>query len=233
MEAKIGKLKAHFILCGYGKVGQEIANIFKEEGVPFVILDINPERIARAEQAGYLCLLGDATSDEVLKEAGIEQAQGLVSAVGNDVDNTYISLSARQLRSDLFIEARASTEEAGKKLKRAGADRIILPYRIGARRMAMLALRPAVIDFIDTVIYRHGRELQMENVAVASNSLLVGLTVEEASHRSRATILAIGREDGKLLANPAREEIIKGKDQLIVMGTKKQLSTLEKICARC
>ena len=233
MERTIAKLKEHFILCGYGRVGQEIARIFTEEGVPFVIIDKDQESIATAEKDGYLYVLGDATSDEVLKEAGIERARGLVIAVGNDADSVYITLSARGLRPDLFIEARSSSSMAGAKLKKAGADRIISPYSLGARRMAQLALRPIVVDFIDTVISLRGRELQMENIVVGSDSALAGLTIEEIHRRTKAAILAIGKKGGKLLANPQGEETIESGDRLITLGTKKQLAALEEICERC
>jgi voltage-gated potassium channel len=227
MKTNITKLREHFILCGYGRVGQEIARTFKEEGAPFVIIDSNPESITQAEQAGYLCLQGNATSDEVLREAGIEQARGLVTTVGSDADNTYITLSARQLNSKLFIESRAGNKEAGKKLKRAGANRIVYPLSIGGRRMAMLALRPAVVDFIDTVVWTHGHELQLENVDIAKTSSLVGLTMKAARSNIGITILAISKKSGKLLANPADEETIDDGDQLIVLGTKKRLASLE------
>lgn len=233
MERTIAKLKEHFILCGYGRVGQEIARIFTEEGVPFVIIDKDRESIATAEKDGRLYVPGDATSDEVLEEASIKRARGLVIAVGNDADSVYITLSARGLRPDLFIEARASSSAAGAKLKKAGANRIIAPYSLGARRMAQLALRPTVVDFIDTVIYRRGRELQMENIVVGSNSALAGLTVEETRHRTKAAILAISKKDGKLLANPQGEETIENGDRLIILGTKKQLAALEEICEKC
>jgi len=227
MKARITKLKGHFILCGYGRVGQEIARTFKEEGTPFLIVDSHPESIAQAEQAGYLCLQGNATSDEVLKEAGIEQARGLVAAVGSDADNTYITLSARQLNSDLFIETRAGSKEAETKLKRAGADRIVYPHRIGGRRMAMLALRPAVVDFIDTVVWARGRELQLENVDIGRNSSLAGLTMKAARSKTGITILAMRKKGGKLVANPPDEETIEDGDQLIIIGTKKRLASLE------
>ncbi len=233
MERNIAKLKRHFILCGYGRVGREIAHIFTEEGVPFVVIDKDRESIATAEKDGYLYVFGDATSDEVLKEAGIEQARGLVAALGSDAESVYITLSARGLRPDLFIEARASSSMAGAKLKKAGADRIISPYSLGARRMAQLALRPTVVDFIDTVIYRRGRELQMENIAVGSDSALAGLTVEETRRRTKAAILAISKKGGKLVANPPGEETIESGDRLITLGTKQQLAALEKICERC
>jgi len=230
MKGKIAKLKEHFILCGYGRVGEEIARTFSEEGIPFVIIDSRPENTAMAEEQGYLYLLGDATSDKLLVEAGIERARGLVAAVGSDVDNTYITLSARGLRPDLFIEARASSKEAETKLKKAGANRVVSPSSIGARRMAMLALRPAVVDFIDTVTYRRGKELQMENIAVGNNSPLVGLTVEAIRHRAKATILAISKKGGKLLANPPSKEIIEAGAHLIIIGTKEQLIALECLC---
>jgi voltage-gated potassium channel len=112
IKARIARLKGHFILCGYGRVGQEIARTFNEERTPFVVIENNEERLAKAEEDGYLCLLADATSDEVLKEAGIERARGLVAALGSDTDNTYITLSARGLRPDLFIEARSSGRDS-------------------------------------------------------------------------------------------------------------------------
>lgn len=233
MKNRIAKLAQQFILCGYGRVGQEIARVFNEEEAPFVIIDNNQDSIARAEKDGYLYLFGDAASDEVLKEAGIERARGLVVAVGDDADSLYITLSARQLRSDLFIAARAGSSEAEVKLKKAGADRVISPSRIGAERMAMLSLRPAVVDFVDTVTYRRGRELQMENVEVSGGSALVGLTVEETRQRTKATIMAIAKKSGRLLANPAGGETIQTGDRLITLGTREQLTSLESICERC
>ncbi len=230
MVNKIAKLKDHFILCGYGRVGEEIANTFKEEDIPFVVIDNRPECTARAEESGYLYLQGDATSDEILKEAGIERARGLVAALGNDVDNTYITLSARGLRSDLFITARASDTEAGNKLKRAGANRIVSPNSIGARRIAMLALRPAVVDFLDKISRRRGPELQMENVAINEKSSLAGQTVNDIRHCSKATLLAINKKTGRLLANPSEEEKVVAGDSIIIMGTRDQLASLEAIC---
>jgi len=233
MKNRIAKLKDHFIICGYGRVGQEIARVFNEERVPFIVIDSDRDSIARAEEDNRLYIFADATNDEVLKEAGIEQARGLVVAVASDAESTYITLSARGLRPDLFIEARSSGSEAEAKLKRAGADRIISPNHIGARRMAMLALRPTVVDFIDTVIYHRGHELQMENIVINSHSSLVGLDVDEARSRTKATILALNRKNGKLVANPPGEEKLEEGDILIAIGTSKQLKSLEEECQRC
>ena len=230
MKNKISKLEGYFILCGFGKVGEEIAGIFREEDIPFIVIDNRADCATRAEDAGYLFIEGDATSDDVLKEAGIENARGLVAALGTDVDNTYITLSARGLYPGLFITARASDAEAETKLKRAGANRIVSPNSIGARRMAMLALRPAVVDFLDTITRRRGPELQMENVAIAENSLLNGQTVDDIRQCSQATVLALSKKTGRFLANPSGDEKIVAGDSVIIMGTSEQLTSMEAIC---
>ena len=230
MKTRMAKLKDHFILCGYGRVGEDIARSFSEEGIPFIVVDSRPDIIAQTEEAGYLYLLGDATSDKALIEAGIERAKGLVAAVDSDVDNTYITLSARGIHRDLFIEARASNEEAEIKLKRAGANRVVSPNKIGARRMAMLAIRPGVADFIDTVTHGRGREMDMENIVAGDTSPLVGQTVEAVRRQSRAIILAISKKTGRLLAYPPGAEAIEVGDLLIVIGTRKQLTALECLC---
>lgn len=230
MRNRISKLKGHFILCGFGRVGESVAHAFHEEGALFVVIDNSPSRIERLEQSEYLYLEGDATRDEVLKEAGVERARGLVATLGSDADNTYITLSGRALSPEIFIESRASSEQAETKLKNAGADRIVSPSRIGARRMAMLAMRPKVVDFIDTIIRHHGPELQMENIAIEGGSPLAGQTVNEIRQCSTANILAINKKNGTLLANPSGEEKISVGDSLIIMGTREQLSSLESIC---
>ncbi|MEE8414408.1 MAG: NAD-binding protein [Dehalococcoidales bacterium] len=230
MNNKITGLKDHIILCGFGRVGEEIARTFKEEGVTFVIIENRQESITRLEQSGYLYVEGDATRDGVLKEASIERARGLVAALGSDADNTYITLSGRELHPDLFIEARASGAEAGKKLRSAGANRIVSPTSIGARRMAMLAMRPAVVDFIDTITRNRGPDLLVENVAIGDDSTLAGQTVADVRQCSKANVLAINKKTGKLVPNPSGEEKIVAGDSLIIMGTSEQLSSLETIC---
>ncbi|MGD9117206.1 MAG: potassium channel protein [Dehalococcoidia bacterium] len=229
MKNKIAKLKEHFILCGYGRVGEEIALTFSEEGVPFVIISNNEEHVASAEKEGYLAIFGDATDDDVLKEAGIERARGLVAAVGSDSDNTFITLSARELHPDLFIETRASNPESEGKLRRAGADRIISPHAIGGRRMAMLAMRPAVVEFIDTVTTGRGRDMQLETIDVVVGSSLVDQTMGQARSKVGITVLAVRKANGTLIPNPPDEDIIEEGDRLIVIGTKQRLATLEKI----
>jgi voltage-gated potassium channel len=227
MQNKISNLKNHYILCGFGRVGEEIARTFKSEEVPFIIIDNRPECISRLEKTDYVYMEGDATQDEVLKLAGIERARGMIAAVGTDTDNTYITLSARGLCPKIYIEARASSEEAMTKLERAGANRVILPHAIGGNRMAMLALRPAVVDFIDKVIYSRGREMRLENVDVTENSKLIGLMIKDVQDKTRVTTLAMQKKGHTLIPNPAAEEVVGEGDQLIVIGTRAQLTSLE------
>jgi len=228
MKEKIASLKRHVILCGYGKVGHEVARVFESEGTPFIIVEIDQETVSKAVENGYLCIQGNATSDDVLKEAGIERARALVAALGSDADNLYITLSAKEIRPDLFIVARASTEESEPKLLRAGADRIMSPYRIGGRHMAMLTLRPLVVDFVDTTMLSRGRELVLENIKVSSGSPVEGKTVKEGSQCcGGAAILAVRKKDGRLLTNPAQDTLLDLEDELVIIGTRNQLRTLE------
>jgi len=227
MQNSIGRLKGHFILCGYGRVGEEIARTFTEEKVRFVVIENRPECIQRLKESGYLYCEGDATRDDVLRSAGIERARGLIAAVGTDTDNTYITLSARGLCRDIYIEARASSVEAVTKLERSGANRVILPHAIGGRRMAMLALRPAVVDFIDNVIYSHGHELRVENVDITENSRFIGMKMREVREKTGISTLAVRKKSDIVIPNPSGEETIEEGDQLIVIGTLGQLTALE------
>lgn len=228
MKEKIEKLKDHVILCGYGRVGQEVAKVFGSEEATFVIIDENEEAIAKAIENGYLSLRGNATSDDILEEAGIHKAKGLVAALASDADNLYLTLSAKAMRPDLFVVARASTEESEAKLKRAGADRIILPYRIGGRRMALLTLRPLVVDFIDTTMHSRRGELVLENIKVTSESPLAGVTIKEGlSCCGAIAILALKKKDGKLIPNPPNDATMETDDELVIIGTREQLRMVE------
>ena len=228
MKEKIEQLKEHLILCGYGRVGQEAAKVFKSEGAAFVIIDENEEAVAKAVENGYLSLHGEATNDDILKGAGIKKAKGLVAALDSDADNLYLTLSAKAMRPELFVVARGSSEESETKLKRAGADRIILPYRIGGRRMALLTLRPLVVDFIDTTMHSHKGELILENVKVTSESPLAGITVKEGMGRCGGmAILAVRKEDAKLIPNPPEDTLLEVDDELVIIGTREQLCMVE------
>jgi voltage-gated potassium channel len=229
MKESIAKLRDHIIVCGYGQVGKEVALTFKGEGVPFLVVDQNLEAIARAQKDGHPFVQGNATRDDILQEAGIQRARGLVAAVGSDADNIFITLSARGLRSDLLIIARAFAEESESKLKRAGADRVILPLQLGGRRLALVALHPLVIDFVETTIHSRERDFVLEDMSIASGSPLAGITTKQGQEISGgAAILAVKKKGGVLLANPPQETLLEVGDEVVVMGTRQQLSSFER-----
>jgi voltage-gated potassium channel len=228
MKEKISKLKGHIIVCGYGRVGKEVARVFQEESMPCVVIDLGKEAIAEAASNGCLYIQGNASSDEVLKEGGIIQARGLVAAAGSDADNVFITLTARGLRPDLFITARAGAQESEAKLKRAGADRTIFPHALGGRRLAMFALRPLVVDFVDTAMQSHKRELVLEEISVGPGSPVSGKTCKEGQQcGGGAVILAVRKKDGTLLTDTFEEMVLEHGDQLVVIGHREQLRALE------
>jgi len=228
MEEKISKLRDHIVVCGFGRVGKEVARVFHDEGVDFVVVDNSKDSIAEAAASGYLYVEGNASSDEVLKEAGILRARGLVAAAGSDADNVFVTLSARGLRPDIFITARANAQESEFKLRRAGADRTIYPHVLGGRRLAMLALRPLVVDFVDTALESRGKELVLENIGVGPGSPVVGKTCKEGQRCGNgAVILAVRKKDGTLFTTLSDEILLELGDQLIVIGNREQLRDLE------
>jgi voltage-gated potassium channel len=221
VKVEIAKLKGHTILCGYGKVGKEVARVFENEKTPFVIIEADDKTCARATEAGFLCLNMNASSDEALKEAGILNAKNLVAALGSDADNLYITLSAKSLKPDIFIVARIDNEESEAKLKRAAADRTMSPYGIGGRRLAMMTIKPLVVDFVDTTMDRQGHEFTLEDVKIAAGSVLDGISVKDSLKLiSGAHILAIKKKNSNLVTNPAPEIELRAGDELALMGTR-------------
>jgi voltage-gated potassium channel len=226
----IQKLHDHYIICGFGRIGEIISRQLKQRGFPLIVVDKDPDLPARLEELGYYYAVGDATKEEVLLEAGIDRAKGLVAVVSKDADNVYIILTARSLNPELFIMARAEELGAEQKLFRAGADRVVSPYEIGGRAMAHTILHPTVVDFIDLAM-REGVELSMEEVAVGTSSSLLGLPLKDTGIRRRfdLIIVAIKRADGEMLFNPQPETPILAGDTLIAVGNRKNLDALEEM----
>jgi voltage-gated potassium channel len=228
MQRRIDALRDHFILCGYGRVGRQVARDFIEDRIPFVLIDSQESRLEAAAADGCVTLRGDATDDDTLKRAGIARARGLVTCVQSDADNIFVTLSARALRHDLYIVARSDNEDAAPKLRRAGADRVVSPYSIGGRQMAMLAVRPAAVEFVDRVLSRADIELLLEDFAIAERSPLVGRTIAEIQQRVApgVTVLAI-RRDQRLVTQPDPATDIRLGDEVVAFGTPEQLRALE------
>lgn len=228
MREEIGKLRDHIILCGYGKVGQEVARVFQSEDARFVVIESNPDMANKAIDDGCFCIEGDATSDEILRQAGITSARALVTALATDADNLYVTLSAKGLRPDLFIVSRVYNEASEIKLKRAGADRTMSPYRIGGRRMAMLTLRPVVADFIDTALGTRDEHLAFENVVLRHGSSLVGQTIGDwLKQCGGVQILALKKKDGELTTNLPEHMKLQLGDEVVVVGTREQLKFID------
>ena len=216
MNAEISHLRKHVIICGYGRMGRLIAAELKRDGSPFAVIENGPAK--ELENSGMLFVHGDATEDSTLVEAGVMQARALVSCLGSDADNVYVTLSARELRSDLRIISRAENPTTETKLSRAGADSVICPQIIGAGKAAALLLRPHVVDLVDMA--SGGVDIEIAQYDVDQESRLVGAKVRESGVRERAgvTIVAIKRADGAQIFNPGPEEVIQQSDQLILIG---------------
>ena len=228
----IDTLTDHYILCGFGRTGRQIALEFKSEGIPFVTIDSQSEQVEVAQELGYVALQGDATLDETLFKVGIERAICLVAALPSDAENLYTVLSAKTLNPKIRAIARASTEEAVQKLQRAGADAVVSPYITGGRRMAAAALRPQVLDFMDGILTGSDRSFYLEEFLIEPQTCpVVGQTLREARLRSQsgALVLAIRREDGELIAGPTGDTPLLAGDMLICMGTAEQLRELNRI----
>ena len=229
----IEALRDHYIICGFGRVGRAVAEEFQHEGAQFVVLDFSAEAKEAASEEGLLFVEGNGTDDEDLREAGLERARGLIAASDDDADNLYIALSARAAKEDLFIIARASNEEAAKKLRLAGADRIVQPYQAAGRVMANLILRPQVTDFVDVVTTASGNDLRFEEIEVTSASGQGGRTIRELEIRkeSGALIVALRKRDGSFDTTPTPDATLDLGDVLIAAGTDEELRKLEGIFA--
>ena len=231
LEKKVKKLKNHYILCGYGRIGSYIARQFALEDVPFVVIENDLGRIKLAEEDGFPYVEGDASDDNVLVNAGVEKAKCLVAATGSDADNLYITLSTRSLNQTIYILSRAGDEAAERKLMSAGANRVVSPYLMGAARMVNAVLRPAIVEFVDLVVERKHLELQLEEITVADASRFKGKPLRESGIRRELglIVVAIKKASGDMLFNPSSETLIEKGDVLIVLGEKKHLGMLEKL----
>jgi voltage-gated potassium channel len=231
LEKKVKRLKNHYILCGYGRIGSFVAREFDVENIPFVVVEKDPDRIKVIEEDGFPYVGGDATDDEILTRAGVERAKCLVAATGSDADNLYITLSTRSLNPAIYILSRAGEEGAERKLLSAGANRVVSPYLIGAARMLNAVLRPNIVEFIDLVVERKHLELQLEEITVEDNARFKGKPLRESGIRRELELIvvAIKKASGDMIFNPSSETLIEKGDVLIVLGEKKHLGMLEQL----
>jgi len=223
-------IKDHFIVCGYGRIGSIIATELHQQGVPLTVIERDPARVRQAIDRGWLALEADASREEVLARAGIHRARGLITAVGTDAENVFTVLTARVMRPDLFIIARVESDDAEHKLRRAGADRVISPYQIGATQMVQTALRPAVVDFFHLATSSERLDLSMEQVHIKDDSALANHSIVDAGIRQRFGVIVVGikRAGGTMEFNPAPEAVMRAGDELVVLGRTENVKALEK-----
>lgn len=228
MERRISQLKHHFVICGFGRMGREIARQFKQARHAFVVVEHNPAQIPLLEASDYLFIQGDAREDEHLLRAGIERARGLVAVASSDEENVYITLSARVLNPKIYIVTRCSQASGEGKLLRAGADRVISPYVIGGRRMAQAVLQPSVVDFLDTVIHGEQMELVLEEVTIEATAPLCGKVLgdsTDAEDELGVHLLGIMTREGQMLMRDIGTRVLAEGDTLILLGDPESMKT--------
>jgi voltage-gated potassium channel len=227
----IDHLQNHFIVCGFGRVGRNASYEMQRANAPFLVIDRDEQRVAKAENAGMLAVVADATRDDSLREAGVLRAKGLIAALPSDAENLFIILSAKTLNPRLTVVTRASEEEAGEKLRRAGADTVFTPYAMAGRQLADALLRPHVVEFLDFARSDVGSKVTTEQVSIDSNSAFVGKTLAQLPdlHSSGVIVLAIRKHGGQTIFNPPPDSVIARGDYLIVMGERPGLERLEQL----
>ncbi len=232
MDKNIARLRDHVILCGYGRMGRHIAEDLTEARVDFVIIEADPETKDDLDEHGYLYLIGNASNDDLLKEAGVERAKGLIAVVSSDAENVYTTLTAKSINPSITIVARAVSDDSEPKLRTAGADRVIKPYELVGRRIAQLVIRPAMVEFVDTIARSHSGEITMEEITVTGTSALVGVALKDTTIRSKLNVIvvAIRRGTDDLVYNPGPTIVFEPGDVLIAIGRKTDLKELSTLC---
>jgi voltage-gated potassium channel len=231
MKNKIGALKNHFVICGAGKTAYEIIKSFKaSSSTNFVVIDIDQSRIQKLQQENILALVGDATNDSTLIEAGIENAAGLAATLPTDADNVFVSLSAKGIKHDIFIVAKAEKIESIAKLRKAGASKVVSPNIIAGARMAAMLHRPSVVDFMDAAIAGDNQALQMDEFRLHKQSFLdsKALKDSEVRQRSGAIIVAV-RRNSETIVNPSPTFVFSAHDVLVVLGTREQINNFARL----
>jgi voltage-gated potassium channel len=229
----LNKLNNHTIVCGYGRMGRHVVDELRAQHMPFVVIELDSEKVQQISQLGYPALHGNASNEEHLSAARIEHAQSLVATASTDAENVFIVLTARSMRPDITIVSRANEDGSEEKLRRAGATRVLLPYRISGRRVVTLLVRPDVADFLDEVMHASDLELLVDQIMLASESELVGQSLQEAGLRSKfgVTVLACHMPGKYLDTSPSADTMLRAGAQLIVLGTREQLQQLSQVAS--
>jgi voltage-gated potassium channel len=228
MQRVIDTLSGHYVVCGFGEMGRQVCQELRRKSCELVVVDIREEAVAKARDLGFLALQGDAGVDVVLKNAGISRASGLVVATNEDATNLLVVLSARVLRADMPVVARANLEEVAKKLQRVGADRVISPQSIAGRRMAQMLLNPEICEFLDIVSHDESLELLLENFRIVPHSILSGKSLRDSRIRelTGASIVGLKRPGEGILSSLKPDSVLETGDIVFALGTREQVESL-------
>ncbi len=232
MAKEITGLRNHIIVCGFGKIGREVCACLASANQDFIVVDTDHLKIEEALGLGYLAAVGEATDDEILQKCGIQHARGLISAVSDDSANVFLVLTARALNDKLRIIARGVGEASAKKMRRAGADRVVSPYEIGARRMSALMLQPDIVDFLEAFSPGTTFGLRLEKVELHPSSALAGKRLSESYIKrdtNGAMVLAVEKQGQPVVVNPPGDTVLSGNDVLLVIGNDMQIALLQKM----
>lgn len=232
MDKQIRRLRNHYIVCGYGRMGRQVCTELEAERADYVVIEKDETMLEQLISGGVLYVQGDATNDEALLRAGIEHAKGIITVVSSDPENVYTTLSAKTLNPNVFVVSRALQDETESKLRKAGADRVIKPYEHVGQRMAQLLLRPGIVEFMDTVAHEAGKDIKMEEIIISDESRLVGRSLLDSPIRDELNIIivVIHRQDGELIYNPASTVELRAGDHMIAVGDRDNLRRLAELC---
>lgn len=230
MQKNIDALTDHYLVCGFGRIGEVVCRELVSKPVPFVVVEQQENRVQDAEANGYFVLQGDAADEKILLAAGVQRARGLFAALANDASNVFLTLTAKGLHPTLFVVARAENERSERTLLRSGADKVISPYAMGGHRMAQAALRPAVVDIIDLATHHQSLELQLEEILIPVSSPYRGQTLAASGlyDLPGVILVALKRTSGQMLFNPSQDEQIEAGDRLITLAEAPQLKEIER-----
>ena len=229
MNREISKLSGHVIVCGFGRLGEDLVEMLRRRGVNYVIVDNDPERVAEAQATGDLVVMGDATAESVLADANLEKAKTIVTTLPRDAENVFIALTARNLSPKIQIIATAEHGSSCKKLRQAGADKIVMPHRVGAQQMERMISRPTTARLFDVFAETSEIEMEMDELVVRESSAIAGRELGQSGIRDRFDLLvvAIKQSDGKMVTNPASTQVIQAGDILMVMGPVEKIALLK------
>ncbi|MCG6893201.1 MAG: potassium channel protein [Desulfobacteraceae bacterium] len=231
LDTQINRLRGHYIICGYGRIGRVLARFLIARYIDVVVIERNQNRVPRLDEDDILYIIGDAKDEAVLEKAGIQRAKGIITSVATDADNVFLVIIAKQLNPDLFIVARAEQNSVKKTLLAAGADKVISPYDLGARRMAHAILRPTVIQFLEMAFADDSIDIQIEEIRIKPDSKMAGLTMKDSGIRQKydLMIMVIRKPDGSMVFNPKADTVMEAGDVMVVVGSAKSIQRLDSV----